>query len=628
MLLPEISLHLPPSSRHGGWIRQTMRILPPFATFLMVLGGAFSLLAQTTPPAGPKSVVRNGGFELARTRDDLWDGVDSSGYLAGEKGQVPALSTNGDIAATSMPISVNIADMNGDTLPDIVTMDVSGYLRIFFNSGTKTEPKFTVGEIGTIFLTRSPLKIVPEAHASFYLRTAPRIGLYDSMRSGKMDLYVGNYWGELFLVPNDGSGAKPEFRQPKDITKLLIPTAKDSTVRWGNIFAPTVWDWNKDGKDDLLIGEGSYSANNIHLLLNQGAGARPSFDENNRSVLAFGDGREQLTPAVVDYNGDGKMDLLVAERSGKLSLYLNDGTAWKPGVDIPFTSYVSSSAGAQLTFGGIFTVAVGDLNGDGLFDIVAGKTNGRIAVCYNTGTKTEPKFAAPVELKGVATTPPSKHPSSWDVDYGLDRGNYYGFVSIVTEAEDPDAHPPEGKACVKFGYQPSPNSVMSQPSAAQYTPAFEGFKNDEALLGEQQSKSELILANGPSNYCLLRIVDLQLKLNQTYTVSFRVKGSGVSDAQIIVGWRGLRKLTEDKKTVLDRNAVKVEKNEVQESGKLLTPFNPSGGWSEVKKEFSTNFKDKRLSDPATQLTATLQITFALQPMSGKIYFDDVQVIPK
>ena len=53
-----------------------------------------------------------------------------------------------------------------------------------------------------------------------------------------------------------------------------------------------------------------------------------------------------------------------------------------------------------MNFGGISTVSTGDLNGDGLFDLVVGKTNGRIAVALNTGTKTEPKFGAPAELKG------------------------------------------------------------------------------------------------------------------------------------------------------------------------------------------------------------------------------------
>ena len=55
---------------------------------------------------------------------------------------------------------------------------------------------------------------------------------------------------------------------------------KDSRKRWGNVFAPCTWDWNADGKEDLLLGEGSYSANNIHLLINQGSGARPAFDES------------------------------------------------------------------------------------------------------------------------------------------------------------------------------------------------------------------------------------------------------------------------------------------------------------------------------------------------------------
>ncbi len=60
---------------------------------------------------------------------------------------------------------------------------------------------------------------------------------------------------------------------------------------------------------------------------------------------------------------------------------------------------------------GIATITTGDLNGDGLFDIVVGKTNGRVAVIYNTGTKTEPKWGQPVELKGDAGTKPSSSPA-------------------------------------------------------------------------------------------------------------------------------------------------------------------------------------------------------------------------
>ncbi len=86
------------------------------------------------------------------------------------------------------------------------------------------------------------------------------------------------------------------------------------------------------------------------------------------------------------------------------------------GVELPFTSFLSAGGptGTPISVGGIATISTGDLNGDGLFDIVVGKTNGRVAVIYNTGTKTEPKWGQPVELKGDAGTKPFKLPSGWD----------------------------------------------------------------------------------------------------------------------------------------------------------------------------------------------------------------------
>ncbi len=133
-----------------------MRISSPLA-ILAVLSVAQSLVAQAPPAssAPPKALLRNGGFELSRSREDLWDGVDAAGFLAGEREQVPVLMTSGTVADSSMPVSVQVADMNGDSLLDIVTMDPTGYMRIYFNQGTKTEPKFTTAEIVPIFLTRS-----------------------------------------------------------------------------------------------------------------------------------------------------------------------------------------------------------------------------------------------------------------------------------------------------------------------------------------------------------------------------------------------------------------------------------------------------------------------------------------
>lgn len=604
-----------------------MRHFPPFAALLIWLAGSIPLPAQTpAPSATPKPLLRNGGFELGRTREDLWDGVDNNGFLAGERELAPILTTSGSISDSSMPMSVFLADMNGDKLLDIVTMDPIGYLRIYFNSGTPTEPKFTSAEIGSIYLTRSWM---PGTTNPPYLRFAPRVTAFDSTRSGKNDLFVGNYWGEIFLVKNEGSAQKPEFRQPADITRLLIPTSKDSNTRWGNVFSPVVWDWDKDGKEDLLLGEGSYSANNIHLLLNSGAAGRPVFDENNRTILAFGDGREQLSPAVVDYNGDGNMDLLVSERTGKVALYLNKGGPWKPGVEIPFASFVNAGT-TPLSFGGICTIAVGDLNGDGLFDVVAGKTNGRIALAMNTGTKTEPKFGAPTELKGENVTKPLKLPSGWDVTYGLPRGNYYAYANVVTAAEDAKAEVPEGKSCLKFGYQPSPNKIMTIPTGTAYTGALvTPFTRTKADPNPAPDAAEAIMRTAPANYFLLRMSGIPLKTGENYSLSFKVKGSKVSAGQVLIATTGTIKLSEDRNVRTgDRNAVEVVKNQITETLDLDASFSPGAAWNEVKKDISTNFKDRKLKDPATVVTSTIEISFALQPGVGELYIDDVKLTQK
>lgn len=623
-----------------------MRISPFLAALLIGAGVTSNLLAQAPPPkppaapaapAGPKNLVSNGGFESSFKRENLWDGVDNAGYLTGERGAVPVLTTSGVISESAMPISVGVADMNGDSKPDIVSMDVLGYLRIFFNSGTPQEPKFTIGELGGIFLTRTagndPI-LGGAAGSADHARLAPRIFPTEIMRSGKKDLIIGNYIGEIFLVPNAGSAQSPDFKQPATLGAVSIPTMKDSTKRWGNVFAPCTWDWNKDGREDLLLGEGSYSANNIHLLLNMGGGAKPIFEENNRFVLAFGGvidppnipALEQLTPTVVDYNGDGQPDLLVAERTGKIAVYLNKGGQPKmgePPAEVPFASFISGAGGSSpLSFGGIATVSTGDLNGDGLFDIVVGKTNGRIAMVLNTGTKTEPKFGVPVELKGDTGTPPFAVPSGWDVDYGLRRGNFYGYFSTVKEADDKNAAPAEGLSCLKVGYQASANKIMPVPSV--FTPAFPGF----AIRANFGGSSEGNMRSASARYFTMRQLGrFRLKTNANYTLTFKVKGRS-GDGNVFIGWTGFKKLSEAKVTQgTDRGAATVQRNDVSEDQFETIKFSAGPQWAEVKKDFRVVLKNKDLQDLKEATSSMLQVSFTV-PQGGEVYFDDFKLVER
>jgi len=619
-----------------------------------------TLLAQAPTPAppAPKPIIVNGGFETRFPRQNIWCGVDSTGALAGEKDALPILdTTSGTITDTSMPVSVSVADLNGDGLLDIAVMDVKGYLRIYFNSGTKTEPKFTVGELANIFLSRytetDPTLQGLDPRLHMRVREGQRIHLCDITRSGKKDLVVGNYLGEIMLIPNSGSGVKPDFRQPSSIASVLIPTMKDSLKKWGNVFAPEVWDWNRDGKDDLLVGEGSYSANSIHLLINQGSGSKPAFDENNSSVLAYGMGLEQLTPCIVDYNGDGFQDLLVTERTGKVAVYLNKGKQWKAGETLAFDSFISVGGAAPaaapaakdpmeaakatglLSLGGIATIAAGDFNGDGLFDLVFGKSNGKIAICLNTGTKTAPKFGAPVEIKGDAGTPPFFSPSGWECDYGMDRGNFYGFISVVKDEDDPEAKPPEGIACLKAGYVPSPNKIMSAPTF--YSPAFGkdwkhyiggnyfGWWVDQYYAHNRRQAPANFFTVSQSKYS--KDGPPIFKMGKTYVFSMKVKGNKVNDANVGITYYGYKKLSESKIERGDRGSAKTTKNEVMEYKVESVPFSAGPQWTEVKKEFTPKFEKKDLADPQETGLLTM-IEFTLTPGSGTLYIDDVKIIEK
>jgi hypothetical protein len=535
-----------------------------------------------------------------------------------------------------------VADLNGDGLPDIAAMDVIGYLRIYFNSGTKTEPKFTVGEMANIFLSRiNPADPTLQGVAAENARQGQRIHLTDITRSGKKDLVIGNYLGEIMLLLNAGSGVKPEFRQPSSIASAIIPTMKDSLKKWGNLFSPATWDWNRDGKDDLLLGEGSYSANSIHLLLNQGSGGKPVFDENNRSVLAYGMGLEQLSPCVVDYNGDGNQDLLVTERTGKIAVYLNTAKQWKAGETLPFDSFLTvggakpaaggagptakdpmtaATAPGLLSLGGITTIATGDFNGDGLFDLVFGKSNGKIAMALNAGTKTEPKFGAPVEVKGDAATPAFNSPSGWECDFGLTRGNFYGFFSVVKAADDPEASPAEGNACLKAGYFPSPNKIIPAPTL--FSPAFPTWK-------PTATKVLPPVTGSPANFFqMIQSGRAPLKTKQTYVFSMKVKGSKVTSAGVSIAYSGRKKLSEDRIERGDRNSATVKKNEALEDKNELIAFNVGPTWTEVKKEFSVKFDDKDLADLKQVTNWSTTVSFLLSPGSGALFFDDIKVIEK
>jgi hypothetical protein len=127
-----------------------------------------------------------------------------------------------------------------------------------------------------------------------------------------------------------------------------------------------VGDFNGDGRLDLAVANGGDGT--VSVLLAKG-------DGTFQHAQIFPTGDNPTSVAVGDFNGDGRLDLAVANAGdGTVSVLLGkgDGT-FQDAQNFPAGSYP-------------YSVAVGDFNGDGLPDLVVAGSTVRVLLGNGDGT--------------------------------------------------------------------------------------------------------------------------------------------------------------------------------------------------------------------------------------------------
>jgi hypothetical protein len=321
------------------------------------------------------------------------------------------------------PYSIAVGDFNGDGNLDLAVANyASGTVSILLGDGTGN---FSAG--ATLTVGNSPYSIAAG----------------DFNGDGNLDLAVANSAdGTVSILLGDGTG---NFTLAATVT---VGNSPHSVV---------AGDFLGNGNLDLAVansGDGTVS-----ILKGDGTGNFSSFPNSPVTV-----GYTPTSVAVGDFNGDGILDLAVANEcgndprcssAGTVSILLSDGAGnFLPAVTSPVTVGVNP-----------WSIAVGDFNNDGNLDLaVANFTNGTVSVLLGDGAGNFTSATALPVSVGVKPESVAVGDFNGDGNPDLAVANYTdGTVSVLHAVWAESASAP-----VIFSTPASHNVLASYPGDSMY----------------------------------------------------------------------------------------------------------------------------------------------------------------
>jgi hypothetical protein len=274
-----------------------------------------------------------------------------------------------DVGEGAFPV---IFDYNQDGLPDLLISNYGYYgsggnyisrVALFKNIGSFSAPEFE--HVTYDFANLSALNLT---------NLFPAFGDLDG--DGDADMVIGESAGGILYFENTASAGSP--------ANFVFRHSNFSAVNAGQFPAPVLFDLNKDGLLDLIIGSRS---GNLTFVSNTGSATAAVFNAAN-AVRPFGgvDVRETgyvtgySIPFIFSDSNDGSTKMLVGSEIGKLFFYENIDNNLSGNFTYAPEKFSNYRVGIRSA------PAMADMDGDGKMDLFIGNYAGGVAFYKNDGT--------------------------------------------------------------------------------------------------------------------------------------------------------------------------------------------------------------------------------------------------